>query len=67
MRRVLDDIKYKANKQINEALLSTWLDRDTVKAFIREQTILQRYPFLLQRLVYKINTEISSRVKTYGT
>lgn len=63
----LDVIKHRANVQINIALTNKWLDDSTIREFMAEQNMLQRYPFLLQQLVNKIRKEIRSRVINYGT
>jgi hypothetical protein len=58
---------YKYNVIISNLLTNGWLDQETIKAFAYEQRILQKYPQSLPLLVNKIQAEIDSRLKIYGT
>lgn len=62
----LNEVRHTANKKINDALTSTWLDDETIREFIKEQTLLQRYPFTLNKLLSKIQDEIQLRINNYS-
>lgn len=63
----LDQIRHEGNVRINTALTNKWLDKETIQSYVFEQTMLQRYPFLLHQLANRIRKEIRFRVLHYGT
>lgn len=62
----LEQVKQKANVKIDELLRHTWLDPETARDFERQRNRLQAKPFMLEKLVQRIEVEISDRKLKYG-